>query len=496
MIKELGYLVYGIYVVLTAWLLLNGILQLHLWRLAKKTGQKQPDDLSGLLPFVSIQAPVYNEKYVVEGLLVSLCNLDYPKELFEILVLDDSTDETSILIDTKVATLAAAGFQIRTIRRRRRTGYKAGALQESLSLCRGHFIAIFDADFRPQPTFLTDLLPSFSDPNVGLVQARWGHLNREQNFLTRVQAFLLDTYFSVEQAGRSNGGYFTNFCGTAGIWRKECIVDAGGWDGTVLSEDLDLSYRAQLKEWKIVFREDKQIPAELPAVAWAFKMQQFRWTKGIMQVFRKNSGDVWKASLPFSKKLHAFFHLSGSFVFPCLLVNSLLSLPLLLFRYRFPEFVALTNISAIGGLNLLFLTWIFSYGTKNGTSNAQFSRYYPIFLLVYMGLSVQNTVAVLQGMVGKPSAFLRTPKFHQNKAAVSAYLPQKWDVVNWLEVFFLLYFIAGILLSFYVGDYFFLLLFVMMATGLAILVFHAPWQRKKPLRILLPKISWRAFISG
>lgn len=169
--------------------------------------------------------------------------------------------------------------------------------------------------------------------------------------------------------------------------------------------------------------------------------------------------------MPFSKKLHAFFHLSGSFVFPCLLINSLLSLPLLLFRNRFLEFVSLTNISAIGGFNLLLLTWVFNHGAKNGNSNAKFSGYYPVFLLVYMGLSVQNTVAVLQGIVGKPSAFLRTPKFHQNKAAVSAYLPQKLDAVNWLEVFFLLYFLSGILVSFYIGDYFFLLLFLMMAAG-------------------------------
>lgn len=497
MMKEIGYVLYAVYVLLTAWLLLNGLLQLQLWRLARKGVKKKQAYLPGSLPFVSIQAPVYNEKYVVEGLLDALGQLDYPKARFEILVLDDSTDETSFVVDKKVENLSKQGIQIHAVRRKQRTGYKAGALQESLGACRGEFIAIFDADFRPEPGFLKELLPSFFDPTVGLVQARWGHRNREQNFLTRVQAFLLDTYFSVEQAGRNSAGYFSNFCGTAGIWRKTCVVDAGGWDGMVLSEDLDLSYRAQLKGWKIEYRQDLLVPAELPAVASAFKIQQFRWTKGIMQAFRKNGPAVWRASLPLGQKLHAFFHLSGSFVFPCLLINSLLSVPLLLLRFNFPEFVALTNISAIGGLNLFFLTIVFYHGTKMGRQKEiGFWHYYPVFLLVYMGLSVQNTVAVVQGIAGKSSPFLRTPKSDKQHLSSSAYVPQKIEAVHFLELFLCLYFFAAILLSFYLGDYFFLLLFCLICTGLGILVAQAPWWRKNDSRNFLIKTGWSPAIFG
>lgn len=491
MMKEVGYVLYGIYVLLSAWLLANAVVQVWLWILAKKRKRKTAGLLPAKLPFVTIQAPVYNEKYVVEGLLDSLASLDYPKDLLEILVLDDSTDETSAIINNKAAALIEGGVQIRVIRRKERTEYKAGALQASLPLCRGELVAVFDADFRPQPSFLKQLLPHFGDSKVGLVQARWGHLNREQNFLTRIQAFLLDTYFSVEQQGRSNGGFFTNFCGTAGIWRKQCIDDAGGWDGKVLSEDLDLSYRAQLRGWKLVYESGAEVPAELPSAAEAFKIQQFRWTKGIMQVCRKNLASVLKAPLSLRQKLQSVFHLSGSFVFPCLFFSSFLSLPLLLLRQAYPEFIALTNYTAIGGLNLLLLTGVFYYGTQSTGKDTQFARYYPVFLLVYMGMSVQNTVAVLQGLFGRTSAFIRTPKFAANKGTATAYLPRKVNAVHVLEVTLLLYYLCGISLCLYFGDMYFFILFVMMFCGTGLLVWQTHFGEREVFRFSWPKFDLR-----
>jgi cellulose synthase/poly-beta-1,6-N-acetylglucosamine synthase-like glycosyltransferase len=477
--KEVGYVIYSIYVVLTVWLLISSAMQWLLWRKARKLKQNVPQPLLGFKPFVSIQVPVYNERYVIEGLLLSLSQLHYPKDSFEIVVLDDSTDDTTKLIERQVAALRSQGIAITTVRRSNRQGYKAGALQENLPHCKGELIAIFDADFRPAPEFLEQMVPHFADEAVGIVQARWTHLNRGQNFLTRVQSYLLDTYFTVEQAGRQQAGYFSNFCGTAGIWRKQCIIDAGGWDGKVLSEDLDLSYRAQLKGWKMVYNSSVAVPAELPSSMHAFKIQQARWTKGIVQTLRKNGSAVAKAAIPLSKKIHAGFHLSSSFVFPCLFINSLLALPLLLLRHAYPEFIGLTNVAAIGGLNLIVLTAIFYRGVKGTGGDEQFTLYYPLFLVLYMALSVQNTASVLQGLFGHRSPFVRTPKFAGNKASATVYAQQKHSKTSYLESGMLVYFVAGIGVSIYLEDYFFLLLFLMMSCGLVIVIGHgfATWLR-------------------
>jgi cellulose synthase/poly-beta-1,6-N-acetylglucosamine synthase-like glycosyltransferase len=358
--------------------------------------------------------------------------------------------------------------------------------REVCPFAKGNLIAVFDADFRPAPDFLLRLVPHFAHAEIGIVQARWAHLNREQNFLTRVQSYLLDTYFTVEQAGRQHAGYFSNFCGTAGIWRKQCIADAGGWDGNVLSEDLDLSYRAQLKGWKLVYDPSVAVPAELPSSMHAFKIQQARWTKGIVQTLRKNGGLVAKASLPFSKKMHAGFHLLSSFIFPCLFINSLLALPLLLLRHAYPEFIGLTNVAAIGGINLIVLTAIFYRGVKSTGGDEHFTLYYPLFLVIYMALSVQNTVSVLQGLFGFRSAFVRTPKFANNKASTTAYGSQKRDLSSYLELAMLFYFVGGIGVSIYLADFFFLLLFLMMSCGLAIVVGHS----------FVTRLRWPFTVSG
>ncbi|HEX2536383.1 MAG TPA: glycosyltransferase [Chitinophagaceae bacterium] len=488
--QALGYFVFGLYVLTSLWLLLNGLLQLHLlWHYKRKKKAEEPAPLTGPLPFVSVQVPVYNEKYVIEGLLDALAGLDYPKDRYEIQVLDDSTDETSALIDDRATALQRSGIAISVLRRKEREGFKAGALQYGLSRCRGELIAIFDADFRPRPSFLKSLLPHFAQPRTGMVQARWGHLNREQNGLTRIQTFLLDTHFSVEQEGRAGAGYFINFCGTAGIWRKACIEDAGGWDGSVLSEDLDLSYRAQLRGWTLVYDADTVVPAELPCVMEAFKVQQFRWTKGMAQIFRKNSKGLLQAAMPFGKKLHGFFHLLGSFVFVCLFLNALLTLPMLIFRNLYPEIRELTSYTVITSVNLLVLTLFYYTGTRSGRTAGPvlFFRHYPMFLVVYMGLSVQNALAVLQGFFGYRSEFVRTPKFNVQAPGRNAYLGQRISPLTLLEGALLLYFLGGVALSIYFNDYFLLLFFLMIATGLGILVFQS-------VRTVLPR--WRMWKLG
>jgi cellulose synthase/poly-beta-1,6-N-acetylglucosamine synthase-like glycosyltransferase len=475
-LKVLGFLLFAIYLLTSIWLFLNGLIQLHLlWHYKKnKKAKSAVRSLPVDLPFVSIQVPVYNEKYVIGRLLSFLQQLDYPSRKMEIQVLDDSTDETSSIIYKQVVEMRQRGIDVTVLHRKERKGFKAGALEYGMPFCKGELIAIFDADFTPDPQFLKDMVPYFSDPQIGLVQARWGHLNREENYLTRIQTFLLDTHFSVEQKGRSNAGYFINFCGTAGIWRRQCIEQAGGWDGDVLSEDLDLSYRAQLKGWKLVYDADVKVPAELPSVIEAFKIQQFRWTKGMAQISKKHMKHLLAATLPFGKKLHGVFHLLGSFVFVCLFINALLTVPLLIYRSLYPEFIELTQYSLFTTVNLVALTLFYYNGTRSGDnpSSVKFLTHYPLFLVIYMALSVQNAIAVIQGFIGSRSAFIRTPKSHQSSGN-NTYLNRRWNWINGIEVAILCYFLFGIFLSIYLGDYFMMLFFLMIGYGLAFIVYQS-----------------------
>ena len=495
-LKLVGYIIFGIYALTSLWLLLNGLVQLHLlWHY--KRGRKKVITHSVLqsFPFVSIQVPVYNEKYVIERLLTALANLNYPKDKFEIQVLDDSTDETRGLIDRAVVQLQHQNIQASVIRRKSREGFKAGALQYGLSYCKGDLIAIFDADFVPPPSFLTDMVADFSNPKVGMVQARWSHLNKDQNSLTYIQTILLDTHFSIEQKGRSNAGYFINFCGTAGIWRKQCITDAGGWDGRMLSEDLDLSYRAQLKGWQMVYKQDVEVPAELPSVIDAFKVQQFRWTKGMAQITKKTGRLLLNASLPIQKKLHALFHILSSFVFVCLFINALLTIPLLVFRHLYPQFITLTQYALFTGINLLAMTLFYYTGAKSGGSKTlDFFKHYPIFIIVYMGMSVQNAVAVLQGLWGVQSPFVRTPKFNLIKSKNNTYLKNKKGWIYYFELGVLGYFILGIALSIWLNDYFMLLFFIMISAGLGYILFYSfvPAQKGKVLQAEVPVLYQKA----
>lgn len=433
---------------------------------------------SSTVPFVTIQLPIYNERYVIERLIEAVIAFDYPKDLLEIQVLDDSTDETVQLAAAKVAFYQSQGFQIRHIRRTDREGFKAGALAYGLTICRGEFIAIFDADFVPASDFLQKTLPYFSEDHVGVVQTRWGHLNESYSLITQLQAFGLDGHFVVEQGGRNAGGHFINFNGTAGIWRKSCIADAGGWAADTLTEDLDLSYRAQMRSWKFVYLEDVVTPAELPATMPALKSQQYRWMKGAAECARKNLANVFQTkSIKLSTKILAAFHLLNSGVFIAVLLMALVSLPTLLIIHQYPQYAYLLRIFRIfqGSFILLLIFYgTVHYGRK---SIFQLAWQLPFFLIVIMGLSLHNSVAALEGYLGKKTPFVRTPKWgivknrdgwqHKN------YLVKSLNPLTIAEVFLTLYFAFGAGLGLYWHSYQMVMLHTMLALGYGFVVFFS-----------------------
>ncbi|MBT8312288.1 MAG: glycosyltransferase, partial [Flavobacteriaceae bacterium] len=316
------------------------------------------------IPFVTIQLPIYNEEYVVERLLDNIAKIEYPKSKLEIQVLDDSTDDSVADTATRIKGLQDAGLDIQHIRRENREGFKAGALKEGLTIAKGDFIAIFDADFLPDSDWLKKTVIYFKDEEIGVVQTRWGHINRDYSTLTRIQAFALDAHFTLEQVGRNSKGHFINFNGTAGIWRKECILDAGNWEGDTLTEDLDLSYRAQLKNWKFKYLEDVETPAELPVVISAARSQQFRWNKGGAENFRKTVQSVITAkNIPFKTKFHGVMHLLNSSMFLCVFLVAVLSIPMLYIKNSFGHLGWIFEMTSffIVSTIILFICYWFTY---------------------------------------------------------------------------------------------------------------------------------------
>ena len=399
------------------------LVQLHLiilYRNARKRPLPTPERQEEW-PAVTVQLPLFNELYVAERLIDRICELDYPQELLEIQVLDDSTDETVEIVAQKVEEWRTRGMDIRQVRRPKREGFKAGALQYGMKRATGEFLAIFDADFLPDRDFLRKTIPYFQDSNIGVVQTCWGHLNEDYSLLTKMKAFGLNAHFSVEQSGRNYGDHFLNFNGTAGVWRKSCIEEAGGWQSDTITEDLDLSYRAQLKGWKIRYLEDIVSPAELPATMNAFKSQQFRWTKGAAETFRKHFLSVIRAKLSFPTKIHALFHLMNSALFLCIVCCSMLSVPTLLIKSHTPELAWLFHASSFFALSVVILMIFYwhsmrkAFASGNDTTRAFVPRFF-LFLSLSMGLSLHNAVAVLDGYIGRKTPFVRTPKFNiQNK---------------------------------------------------------------------------------
>lgn len=426
-------------------------------------------------PMVSIQLPVFNEYYVVERLLENLSQLDYPKNKFEIQLIDDSTDESFAVAEKKVSELLTKGISISHIRRETREGFKAGALAYAFKLAKGEFILILDADFLPDKNFLKTALPFFQDTKIGVVQARWTHLNKNYSLVTRLQAFALDAHFTIEQIGRNEGNHFINFNGTAGIWRKSCIEDSGGWSSDTLTEDLDLSYRAQLKGWKFKYLEELHAPAELPADMNALKQQQFRWSKGAAECARKHLKNVFKSSkISFSTKLFAFFHLMNSFLFICIFLLGLLSIPIIYIVKQYPEHENLYSLFVIYYSALFFITLFYLVSEYYNAQNKIQSVFYflglfPVFLSVSMGLSFYNAFGVLEGYLGIKSPFIRTPKYNIKGQTgtwqKARYSFSKLPVVSFMELIFSLIFLGAIFYAISLGSYLVLPYFVLLCLG-------------------------------
>lgn len=417
-----------------------------------------PDEV----PFVTIQLPVYNELYVMEHLLDNISKVRYPKDKLEIQVLDDSTDESLVSTAAQIKALQSQGTNIFHITRTNRKGYKAGALKEGLTKAKGEFIAVFDADFLPKEDWLYKTVPYFKDLQIGVVQTRWSHLNRNYSILTRVQAFALDIHFTLEQVGRNSKGHFINFNGTAGIWRKSCILDAGNWEGDTLTEDLDLSYRAQLKNWKFLYLEEVETPAELPIVISAARSQQFRWNKGGAENFQKMFGKVLKSpNISLKTKIHGILHLLNSTMFLSILIVSILSIPMLYIKNEYAHLETYFFMMSFFVIStfIFFISFWFPYKSVYGGGFLKFLQYIGMFFVFFsiaMGFSVHNTRAVLEGHLGKKSEFVRTPKFNVSS------LKQHWKSNKYvrkgispnviIEGLLMLYFAFGMYSAFIVGN--------------------------------------------
>ena len=412
---------------------------------------------------VTIQLPIYNEEYVVERLLDNISKIAYPKSKLEIQVLDDSTDDSVNDTAKRIADLQETGLDIQHIRRENRQGFKAGALKEGLKIAKGDFIAIFDADFLPDPNWLKKTVIYFKDEEIGVVQTRWGHINRDYSILTRIQAFALDAHFTLEQVGRNAKGHFINFNGTAGIWRKECILDAGNWEGDTLTEDLDLSYRAQLKNWKFKYLEDVETLAELPVVISAARSQQFRWNKGGAENFRKTVVNLVSAkNIPFKTKFHGVMHLLNSSMFLFVFLVAVLSIPMLYIKNSYGHLGWIFEATSffIVSTIILFICYWFTYKSIQGSGIDHFVNYIKLFFTFFsvaLGFSLHNTVAVIEGHMGKRSEFVRTPKFNINNISDSwkgnKYLTTKLSPNMILEFGLMVYFLFGMYSAIPLNDF-------------------------------------------
>ncbi|CAM1359303.1 Glycosyltransferase, catalytic subunit of cellulose synthase and poly-beta-1,6-N-acetylglucosamine synthase [Tenacibaculum sediminilitoris] len=464
----LEYIIITLYTISLVLILVYAIAQLNLlinYLKAQKKKENLPTlDLSDIkkIPYVTIQLPVYNELYVMERLLSNIAKLEYPREKLEIQVLDDSTDESVESTATQIEELQKTGLNIQHIRRENRQGFKAGALKEGLKTAKGEFIAIFDADFLPKENWLLKTVPHFKDSKIGVVQTRWGHINRNYSTLTKIQAFALDAHFTLEQVGRNSQGHFINFNGTAGIWRKECIYDAGNWEGDTLTEDLDLSYRAQLKNWKFKYLEDVVTPAELPVVISAARSQQFRWNKGGAENFQKMLKRIITSNnISLKTKLHGTLHLLNSSMFTCIFLVAVLSIPMLYIKneYAHLKIYFLVMSFFIVSTLIFFICYWFMYKRTYGGGFWNFIKYIGAFFAFFsiaMGFSLHNTIAVLEGHLGKKSEFVRTPKFNIKSLKDSwknnKYIRKRPSLHVIIEGLLALYFAFGMYSAFTVGD--------------------------------------------
>ena len=408
-------------------------------------------------PVVTVQLPIYNEMYVVDRLVDAVCGIDYPLDRLEIQVLDDSTDETRDIAELAVRRQAARGYDIKYIHRSNRVGFKAGALEAGLQSARGELVAIFDADFVPPSDFLQRTVPYFRDPKLAVVQARWGHLNQSYSLLTKVQAILLDGHFVLEHGGRNRSGCFFNFNGTAGVWRREAIVDAGGWQHDTLTEDLDLSYRAQLRGWRFKFLPDLVTPAEVPVEMNAFKSQQHRWAKGSIQTCRKVLPFILLADLPLKVKAEAFFHLTANFNYLLMIVLSVLMFPAMIVRYEmgWTEMLLIDIPLFAAATFSVFNFYMMSQREAYADWRSRI-RHLPVVMAIGIGLSVNNAKAVLEALFGAPGEFARTPKYGIERRQddwLGKKYHQSMPIQPFVELAFGLYFTATVFYALAYGIY-------------------------------------------
>ncbi len=451
--EDLILLVYFISLTILFSFGIHGLVMLYYYRKTRHISIPN-GEIIGEYPVVTIQLPMFNELYVVERLIKSVCNINYPKDKLHVQVLDDSTDESIQVAENLVKEYQAKGFDIEYIHRTNREGYKAGALKAGLEYAKGEYVAIFDADFVPREDFLMKTIPHFIDNNVGMVQTRWEHLNEDYSFITRAAALALDGHFVMEQQVRNKSGFFINFNGTAGVWRKDCIIDAGNWHADTLTEDLDLSYRAQLRGWRFVFLNDVTSPAELPADINALKTQQFRWTKGAVETAIKILPQVFKSSLPYKIKLECFIHLTSNIVFPFIILVAILNIPLVVIKNTvggYDGYYTLMSVFVLASIST-FMFYMFAQRAIHLDWRRRLLLF-PVFLAGSMGFAVNNTKAVLEALINKKTGFERTPKYNiegekdqwKNKKYVQKRI--HWTVI--IELLLAVYYVVGIAISAY-----------------------------------------------
>ena len=480
-----------VYLVILLALAVFGFHRSHLVYLYYKHRDKKPRAAGTFadLPAVTVQLPLFNEMYVAERLLDAVALIRYPRDRYQMQVLDDSTDETQEICQRKVAELRARHpeLDIEYIHRVDRTGFKAGALDNGMRTAKGELILIFDADFLPQADILERTVNHFVDPKVAVVQCRWEHLNRDFSALTEVQALMLDGHFIMEHAGRNRGGRFFNFNGTAGLWRRAAIVDAGGWEHDTLTEDMDLSYRAQLRGWQFVYLPEVEAPAELPVEMSAFKAQQFRWAKGSVQVAKKLLPRILRSGATFAQKTEAAFHLCNNIAYPLLLLLSLLLLPQLKFRTQHGLYeVLMIDLPLFFGTTLSIASfYIMSEREiallRGGPARIAWSalKRLPLVMSLGIGLCVNQTRAVLEALMGRETEFVRTPK-HGIRGKLESWSSKKYraakSITPFIEVGLAAYFAEAMIIAFQQGHYLSMPFLALFLCGFGYVGLVSVWQ--------------------
>lgn len=433
------------------------------------------------LPPVTIQLPMYNERYVAEAVIDSCAKLDYPSDKLEIQVIDDSDDETIEIVNKRVSYWKEQGIDIKAIRRTNRKGYKAGALAEATPQSNGEFLAIFDADFRPNPDFLLKSIPCFQNKNVGIVQGRWGHVNREYSWLTRSQTLFLDIFFMVEQRARAINKYFLRFNGSGGIWRKACIDDVGGWSSDTLAEDLDLVFRAQLHDWQVIYDDTLEAPAEVPINLNDFKAQQYRWAKGKAQVIWKLSGQLWRKKMSIAKKFHAYLDLFNIFVIPSVIGIALLSIPIMFILLNTNEYNAYLAWGSFGLLNVFIPPWfcwivLKRYNKTNASTFGDLLKSIFPFTFLLLGILHTQLASIFDAIFINDKVFHRTSKYNivgkEGSLKNKVYAPKKISPITYMEGFLILYYGFGLYFGLTNNSFGFFHFHLILVISLTVSVLH------------------------